>query len=115
VGYVGFYMDQREAVRVPVHVKARCRCSGSGIVIDGLVEDVSRSGLFMRAPKWIRPGSSAEIELAVPGDELLSLSVEVVRVEHSDGKAGMGLRFVSPTATSRSLANFIMRQHASGR
>ncbi|MBX3156811.1 MAG: PilZ domain-containing protein [Deltaproteobacteria bacterium] len=108
-------MDKREAVRVPVHVKARCRCAGSGIVIEGLVEDVSRSGMFLRAPKWVRPGSAAEIDLVVPGDEALRLNVEVVRVEHSDGKAGMGLRFVEPTATSRSLANFIMRQHASGR
>lgn len=107
-------MDKREAVRVPVHVKARCRCQGSGIVIEGLVEDLSRSGLFMRAPKWIRPGSSAEIDLVVSGEEELRLLVEVVRVEHSDGRAGMGLKFVEPKATSRSLANFIMRQHARG-
>src|SRR5689334_1875970 len=103
-------MDKREAVRVPVRVKAQCR-SFSGIVIDGLVEDVSRSGLFMRAPKWIRPGSSAEIDLDLPGEQkCLRLAVEVVRVEHHEDRAGMGVRFVDAGEQRRSLANFIMRQ-----
>lgn len=104
-------MDKREAVRVPVRVRAQCRCSG--IVIDGLVEEVSRSGLFLRAPKWIRPGSEVELDLDVPGEEPLHLEAHVVRVEHNPTRAGMGLKFVdkSPDA-SRPLANFIMRQHA---
>src|SRR5262245_2356015 len=58
IPYLSAHMDKREAVRVPVRVRARCRAHG--IVIDGLVEDVSRSGLFMRAPKQIGAGSSAE-------------------------------------------------------
>lgn len=102
-------MDKREAVRVPVNVRARCRCSD--IEIDGLVEDVSRSGLFLRAPKWVRPGSDAEIVLDLPG-ETLSLEVKVVRVEHSDERAGMGMKVVHVGA-NRPLANFIMKQHAS--
>ena len=103
-------MDKREAVRVPVNVRARFRCSD--IEIDGLVEDVSRSGLFLRAPKWIRPGSNAEIVLDLPGEDTLLLEVKVVRVEHSDERAGMGLHVVQRDA-NRPLANFIMRQHAS--
>jgi hypothetical protein len=103
-------MDKREAVRVPVSVRARCRCSE--IEIDGLVEDVSRSGLFLRAPKWIRPGSSAEIVLDLPGEDTILLEVRVVRVEHSSERAGMGLQVVGSEA-NRPLANFIMRQHAS--
>ena len=103
-------MDKREAVRVPVRVRARCRCSD--IEIDGLVEDVSRSGLFLRAPKWIRPGSTAEIDLDLPGEPTtLRLEVQVVRVEHNEGRAGMGMRVVEAGA-NRPLANFIMRQHA---
>jgi PilZ domain len=103
-------MDKREAVRVPVRVPARCRCSG--IEIDGLVEDVSRSGLFFAAPEWIRPGSSAQLDLDLPGEATLHLEVHVVRVEHSPGRAGMGLRLVERPEASRPLANFIMRQHA---
>lgn len=103
-------MDKRDAVRVPVRVRARCRCSG--IEIDGFVEDMSRSGLFLRAPKWIRPGTSAEIDLDLPGEATLHIEVSVVRVEHSTERAGMGLRFVECTETSRPLANFIMKQHA---
>ena len=103
-------MDKRDAVRVPVRVRARCRCSG--IEIDGLVEDVSRSGLFLRAPEWVRPGSTAEISLDLPGEGTLHLEVAVVRVEHSSERAGMGLRVVERPETSRPLANFIMRHHA---
>jgi len=102
-------MDKREAVRVPVSVRARCRCSE--IEIDGLVEDVSRSGLFLRAPRWVRPGSSAEIDLDLPGEPPLRLEGQVVRVEHNSERAGMGLKVMELEA-SRPLANFIMRQHA---
>ena len=70
--------------------------SGSGAmpvarqVIDGLVEDLSRSGLFLRAPEVMARGSSAEIELDLPGEEPLHLAAEVVRVEDSPETAGWG-------------------------
>lgn len=102
-------MDKREAVRVPVSVRAQCRCAG--VVIDGLVEDVSRSGLFLRAPEWVRSGSIAELEVDLPGEERLHLCAEVVRVEHSDERAGMAFRFVDEPGHSRPLANFIMQHH----
>ncbi|HEY1814695.1 MAG TPA: PilZ domain-containing protein [Kofleriaceae bacterium] len=104
------YMDKREAVRVPVQMHARCRAFG--VVIDGLVEDVSRSGLFMRAPRHIRPGSFTELDLDLPGESTIHLPAEVVRVEQSP-RSGMALRFtaVAPQAKAP-LANFIMKQHA---
>lgn len=105
-------MDKREAVRVPVNVRAQCKCSG--VVIDGLVEDVSRSGLFLRAPEWIRSGSVAELEVDLPGEDRLSLTAEVVRVEHSDERAGMAFRFVDTPERNRPLANFIMQHHYKG-
>jgi len=104
-------MDKREAVRVPVQMRAQCRSSGE--VMDGLVEDVSRSGMFMRFdPDGGTPlarGSSAEIKLEVSGEQPIQLQAEVVRVESS----GVGLRLVE--AGSRTLANLILRQHASTR
>ncbi len=106
-------MDQREAVRVPVRVRAQCKAHG--IVIDGLVEDVSRNGLFMRSPRQIGIGSSAEIALDLPGEETIHLGVQVVRVE-DEPRAGMALRFTSELERARRpLANFIMRQHATSR
>jgi hypothetical protein len=106
-------MDKREAVRVPVQVRARCRAFG--IVIDGLVEDVSRSGLFMRSPKQIRPGSSAELDLDLPGEETLHLNVEVVRIE-DEPRAGMALKFAGELERARRpLANFIMKQYHDAR
>jgi len=106
-------MDKREAVRVPVRIRAECR--SHGVVIDGFVEDVSRNGLFLRAPELMAAGSSAEIKLDLPGEPPLHLSAEVVRVEHNVQRAGMGLRIIVDVEDSRSLANFIMRQHAADR
>ena len=106
-------MDKRAAVRVPVRARAQFR--PDGLVIDGLVEDVSRSGLFMRSPRQIDPGAAADLDLDLPGEETLHLRAEVVRVE-PEPRAGMALRFVGDTERHRRpLANFIMRQHATSR
>ena len=85
------------------------------MVIDGFVEDVSRTGLFLRAPKVVAAGSSAEIELDLLGEEPLCLQAEVVRVEDGPERAGMGLRITVDPQEGRPLANFIMRQHATQR
>lgn len=82
------------------------------MVIDGFVEDVSRTGLFLRAPKLMAAGSSAEIALELPGEPPLYLNAEVVRVEDNHQRAGMGLRIIVAAQESRPLVNFIMRQHA---
>lgn len=102
-------MDKRAAVRVPVRVPALCR--GRGMVIDGFVEDLSRTGLFLRAPELMAAGSSAQIELEMPGEPPLQLTAQVVRVEHNPERAGMGLRIVADDTDRYPLANFIMRQH----
>lgn len=103
-------MDKREAVRVPVRVQALCRARGE--VIDAFVENLSRNGIFLRAPRALATGSSAEIELELPGEPTLYLSAEVVRVEEDPEQAGMGLRIRVDGQDGRPLANFIMRQHA---
>lgn len=103
-------MDKREAVRVPVRVPALCR--SEGVVIDGLVEDLSRTGMFLRSETLMAMGSSAEIHLNLPGEPPLQLTAEVVRVEQGTEREGMGLRIVADAQDGRPLANFIMRQHA---
>ena len=106
-------MDKRAAVRVPVRARAQFRANG--LVIDGLVEDVSRSGLFMRSPRHLDPGASAELDLDLPGEETIRMMAEVVRVEH-EPRTGMALRFVGDVERHRRpLANFIMRQHSISR
>ena len=102
-------MDKRAAVRVPVRVPALCR--SRGLVIDGFIEDLSRTGLFLRAPELMAMGSSAEIELDMPGEAPLHITAQVVRVVHSQERAGMGLKIVADEQDRRPLANFIMRQH----
>ena len=99
-------MDKRAAVRVPVRVRAQCRAHG--VVVEGLVQDLSRSGLFLRAPQLISQGSSAELDLDLPGEPPLRFVAQVVRVDSQ----GMALRLLGGDENRRSLANFIMRQHA---
>jgi len=99
-------MDKRAAVRVPVRVRAQCRAHG--VVVEGLVQDLSRSGLFLRAPQLISQGSSAELDLDLPGEPPLRFVAQVVRVDAQ----GMALRLLGGDENRRSLANFIMRQHA---
>jgi len=106
-------MDKREAVRVPVQVRAALR-SDAGLVIDGLVEDVSKSGLFMRVDLTLDEGSEAELDLDLPGEETLHLQVHVVRVEGEPSNRGMALKFAGAADAQRArmpLANFIMKQH----
>jgi hypothetical protein len=69
----------------------------------------------MRSPRQMDPGSSAELDLCLPGEETIHLHAEVVRVETAP-RAGMALRFVGDIERHRRpLANFIMRQHATSR
>jgi hypothetical protein len=93
----------------------RAQCRAQGLVIDGLVEDVSRSGLFMRAPRMLDAGAALELDLDLPGEDPLRLSAQVVRVEQVP-RPGMALKFVGDLEPHRRpLANFIMRQHATSR
>jgi PilZ domain len=102
-------MDKRAAVRVPVRVPALCR--SRGLVIDGFIEDLSRTGMFLRAPELMAAGTAAEIELEMPGEPPLHIAAQVVRVEHNPQRAGMGLKIIVDEQDRRPLANFIMRQH----
>lgn len=78
-------------------------------MIVGVVEDLSRSGLFLRSELGLCQGDSAELDLDVPGEPApLHLTAQVVRVD-SDG---MAFRFLE--LPSRPLANFIMHQHQHG-
>jgi hypothetical protein len=106
-------MDKREAVRVPVQARARCRTQG--VVLDGLVEDVSKSGVFMRIdPTDVELGSDAELDLDLPGEETLHLLVKVVRVE-DEPRTGVALKFAGDPPTARMpIANFIMKKHQAG-
>jgi hypothetical protein len=108
-------MDKRDAVRVPVELAARCRLSAHGNFVAGLVEDVSRSGLFLRVDSAdIEAGTDGELDLDLPGEETLHLHVRIVRVEDQP-RAGVALKFSGDPLRARApLANFIMKHHQSG-
>jgi Tfp pilus assembly protein PilZ len=103
-------MDQREAVRVPVQIPARCR-SASDVkdIFDGQVEDLSRLGLFLATSHEVAVGHAVIVELELPNEEPFALAAEVVRLDRS-ARRGLGMRFTE--RGRRPLANFIMRSHA---
>jgi hypothetical protein len=136
-------MEQRQAVRIPVQLRARllhddggldpaieCGCSeavhhgshthgvranGSGLLllaIDGLVDDLSRTGMFLRTPQSLPPGTSATVCLELPGEQV-TLRGQVVRIERG-ARAGLGLQFAGEQPSRRLLVNYLMRCHAQG-
>ncbi|HTJ44149.1 MAG TPA: PilZ domain-containing protein [Kofleriaceae bacterium] len=100
--------EKRAAQRIPVRLRAQYR--STGIIIDGEVESLSRTGLFMRADLLDTPGTEAVLVLDLPGSEgPLELPGEVVRVDHRPGRSGMGIRFGALVDTARRpLANFMI-------
>jgi uncharacterized protein (TIGR02266 family) len=100
--------EQRTAQRIPVRLRAQYRSSGA--IIDGYVDSLSRTGLFLLADLLDTPGTEAVVDLALPGGvEPLRLTGEVVRVDTRPGRSGMGIRFDAlADPARRPLANFMI-------
>jgi hypothetical protein len=100
--------EKRAAQRIPVQLRAQYRSNGA--IIDGVVDSLSRTGLFLRADLLDTPGTEATLVLDLPGTEApLQLPGEVVRVDHRPGKSGMGIRFGAlADGARRPLANFMI-------
>ncbi|HET6611281.1 MAG TPA: PilZ domain-containing protein [Kofleriaceae bacterium] len=100
--------ERRRASRLTVRLPARYR--SEAISLDGMVADLSRSGLFLRSGFVDAEGTPAALRIDLPGAPL-DLLCEVARcwAPPSHGEAGMGLRFLSlPSPTRQRLANFIL-------
>jgi hypothetical protein len=80
----------------------------SSTVLDGVVEDLSRSGMFIATDVVDVLGAHASIDLDLPGDGPVQLRGEVVRVER-DGKRGLGIKIARDDEARRPLANFMMK------
>ncbi len=99
--------EKRAAHRIEVHLRACYRSSQT--VIEGVVSDLSRLGMFLRTDFLDIPGQEVTIDLELPGESPLHLSGAVVRVETEPDHSGMGIRFDQiPDAARRPLANFMI-------
>ena len=100
--------EKRAAQRIPVNLRAQYRSEGA--MIDGIVDSLSRCGLFLRADLLDEPGAEAIVDLDLPGTAgTLRLPGEVVRVDARAGRSGMGIRFAMlPDEARRPLANFMI-------
>ncbi len=100
--------EKRAAQRIPVRLRAQYRSNGA--VIEGTVDSLSRTGLFLRADLLDTPGTEAVLILDLPGlTAPLRLPGEVVRVDQHPGRSGMGIRFGAlGDGARRPLANFMI-------
>jgi hypothetical protein len=99
--------DRRSSQRIPVALRAQYRSSTT--VLDGVVEDLSRSGMFIVTEAVDVPGADARIDVELPGDGRVQVRAEVVRVGERDGRRGIAVRIARDDEARRPLANFMMR------
>ena len=101
--------DKRRAHRVRVNLRARYR--SDTCAMDAWVANVSRAGLFIRADFLDSEGTTAAVEVEIPGSAPLHLDGEVVRVDASPSSAGMGIRFNHMADPERrALANLMIER-----
>lgn len=103
--------EKRSAHRIAVRLRASFRSDQA--VIEGWVSDLSRLGLFLCSDYLDQPGATGTIDLELPdhlvGSTPLRLTGEIVRVETTPDRAGMGIRFDALTDDARRpLANFMI-------
>jgi uncharacterized protein (TIGR02266 family) len=99
--------EKRAAHRIAVHLRACYRSSQT--VIEGVVSDLSRLGMFLRTDLLEPPGQDVTIDLELPGEPPFRLAGSVVRVETAPDHSGMGIRFDQiPDHARRPLANFMI-------
>ena len=100
--------DRRSSQRIAVALRAQYRTSSG--VIDGVVQDLSREGMFLATDSVEAPGSSGQIDVELPGEHApVQVRGEVVRVGTRSGRKGLGIRLQTDVEARRPLANFIMR------
>jgi hypothetical protein len=101
--------DSRRSARL--EVKLRALYLTNDLVVEGVVDDLSRSGLFLHAPDCDNVGSYGVLMVSIPGREPVKFDAKVVRVE-ADGRRGMALKFEDSASNHKALANYMMKQHA---
>jgi hypothetical protein len=101
--------DSRRSARLDV--KLRALYLTDDLVVDGVVEDLSRTGLFLHAPDFDTVGASGVLMVSLPDREPLKFDAKVVRIEQ-DGRSGMALCFDDTSSAHMALANFMMQRHA---
>lgn len=102
--------ERRGASRVAVNLPVRYR-SGA-VSLSGRVSNLSRNGLFMLSEQLDRAGADVTLSLALPGENPLTLSGEVVRVVAAGQRpGGMAIRFRQvAAAVRRRLANYMIER-----
>ena len=101
--------DSRRSARLDV--KLRALYLTDDLVVDGVVDDLSRTGLFLHAPDCDQVGSTGVLMVSLPDRDPVKFDAKVVRVEQA-GRCGMALTFESAAHNHIALANFMMQRHA---
>jgi len=99
--------ERRSSERIPVALRAEYRSATA--VLDGTVEDLSRSGMFIVTEAIDVLGADARIDVEIPDNGPVQLRGQVVRVGEHRGRRGIAIRIARDEEARRPLANFMMR------
>ena len=98
--------DQRKFPRKPTELPVTVRAAGNrveaGIQLD--VADVSEGGAFLRSDLLFEIGEVLQLEIPLPGGQLVKATGRVVRVSRNRGKEtapGMGIEFTRLAMSDR--------------
>lgn len=104
-------MEQRTAVRIAVRLRALLLLDDG--VVEAMVGELSRQGLFLQTTWPVTVGMAVTVCLELPG-ESIRVPGWIARLERSNLCTGVGIRFVEPASNPYSLVNYLMRCHALG-
>jgi uncharacterized protein (TIGR02266 family) len=103
--------DRRGSARISVKLYVRYR--SDSVLLDGWVENLSSSGLFLRSDVLDVEGQRVTLKLTLPGEGApVYVDGEVARLVKDPPETGMGIRIldISPLERRR-LANFMIERH----
>jgi uncharacterized protein (TIGR02266 family) len=103
--------DRRGSARISVKLYVRYR--SDSVLLDGWVDNLSSSGLFLRTDVLDVQGQRVRLKLSLPGEATpVFVDGEVTRLVTEPPNTGMGIRIldIGPLERRR-LANFMIERH----
>jgi len=95
----------RKTCRIPVRIRLECETRGKRFT--GMIENISRSGLFFITPAELPEGATVHCTFAAAGSRQLTVSGEVARIMTADPQAGYGMSFFDiSTEAASAIARF---------
>lgn len=103
---------KRRHRRIPIELRVGLRLDRARPPLEGAIENISRSGVFVRCPETAAPGTGVVMSIELPDSRSgpIELSGKVVHVRDSQRRRGMGIMFrFSSAGAVRRIAEIVRR------